>query len=263
MNIKFLGSGSAFVLGEENFHSNIIISKVSDCRTRRFLFDAGTTIAESLNYSKLEVTDLDAVFISHLHADHAGGVEYLAFKTYFGTFPFGKNKLTLVSHDHVLEEGWKNTWSGGLKSLSDHSATLQTYFNVNAMSNEDVFDFYGAKIHIFRTKHVSDFNYDLPSYGIMVKDNDQTIMITGDCKFYSILMNRYEEADVIFQDCEVADYPNPVHAQYHQLKTLPAEIKAKMWLYHYTTKGGQITLPDAVSDGFKGFVKRGDEFFNL
>jgi ribonuclease BN (tRNA processing enzyme) len=260
MNIKFLGSGSAFVLASENYHSNILISKEVNGIQKNLLFDVGTTIAESLHAGGYEPKDIDSIFISHLHADHAGGLEYIAFKTYFDTWPFGQNKIILVSHDHILADGWNTTWSGGLKSLRDCSATLHTYFKVHPMSHDDVFDFYGTDITIFRTKHVSDFNYDVPSYGIMIKDKKKKIMITGDCQFNSILMNRYEEADVIFHDCELADYSNPVHSQYHQLKTLPDKIKAKIWLYHYTTKNGEIELPNAVADGFLGFVNRGDTF---
>ena len=57
------------------------------------------------------------------------------------------------------------------------------------------------------------------------------------------------------RDCELAKYPNSVHAQYHELATLPADIKAKMWLYH-----NDGDRPNAVEDGFAGFVNKGDIF---
>jgi hypothetical protein len=47
-----------------------------------------------------------------------------------------------------------------------------------------------------------------------------------------------------------------VHAHYEELKELPAEIKQKMWLYHYSDG----VLPDAQADGFAGFVKPRQEF---
>jgi hypothetical protein len=40
------------------------------------------------------------------------------------------------------------------------------------------------------------------------------------------------------------------------LSALSAEIKRKMWLYHYQPG----PLPDAEKDGFRGFVKRGQTF---
>ena len=44
MKITFLGSGSAFVLGEENYHSNILIEDGDE----NLLYDAGTTIGDAL-----------------------------------------------------------------------------------------------------------------------------------------------------------------------------------------------------------------------
>ena len=43
---------------------------------------------------------------------------------------------------------------------------------------------------------------------------------------------------------------------FSELDTLPAEIKKKMWLYHY--QPGH--LPDAKEHGFQGFVKKGQVF---
>ncbi len=83
MTIKFLGSGSAWVLAEENYQSNILITKNVDGEDKNFLYDAGSTISESLNAQDLKVQDIDSLYISHLHSDHSGGVEDIAFKTYF------------------------------------------------------------------------------------------------------------------------------------------------------------------------------------
>jgi hypothetical protein len=66
----------------------------------------------------------------------------------------------------------------------------------------------------------------------------------------------YEQADVIFHDCETGGYPTPVHAHYEELLTLPLAIRQKTWLYGYQPG----TLPEATADGFLGFVKRGQAF---
>ena len=264
MKVEFLGSGSAFVLADENYQSNILLSKEVDGETKTFLFDAGTTIAESLNAKGYTPTDVDHIFISHLHADHAGGVEYLGFKTFFGTFPFGEKKPKLIGHKSILESGWDNTWKGGMKSIEGQMTTLETFFNTEYLEDNDAYNFHGTIIEIVQSVHIVDDRKIVPSYGIMFQDEDfGKVFITGDSQFAPHSMNSYyEKSDVIFQDCEIAEYPNSVHAQYHQLKELPSEIKAKMWLYHYTTNGGASTLPDAVADGFRGFVKRGEVFFD-
>ncbi|MGL5193292.1 MAG: MBL fold metallo-hydrolase, partial [Chroococcales cyanobacterium] len=70
MKLTFLGSGSAFTVGANNYHSNVLLE--SD-RGTKLLIDCGSDIRFSLHeagYSHLDITD---IYISHLHSDHAGG----------------------------------------------------------------------------------------------------------------------------------------------------------------------------------------------
>jgi hypothetical protein len=47
-----------------------------------------------------------------------------------------------------------------------------------------------------------------------------------------------------------------VHSHYSDLCTLPAELRRKMWLYHYNPG----PLPDVRAQGFRGLVQRGQCF---
>ena len=49
-----------------------------------------------------------------------------------------------------------------------------------------------------------------------------------------------------------------VHPDYDDLKRLDKNVKKRMWLYHYSDLGKN--MPDAVADGFAGFVKEGQSF---
>ena len=253
MKITFLGSGSAFVLGHENYHSNILIESNED----NLLYDAGTTIADALYNANITPFDIKNIFISHNHADHSGGMEYIGYKTYFIP-PFGSRRPILYGSYDILEELWENNLKAGMKSLTKATATLDTYFDVRYIT--DSFDVGDVNCTTIKTVHVEDDNGLMPSYGLFLNDSitNKKVYISGDSCCFSrrILMS----ADIIFQDCELAIYPNSVHTQYHELCTLPPEIKAKMWLYHYTTAGGTIELPDASKEGFLGFVKRGDTY---
>lgn len=257
MKLTFLGSGSAFTLGKENYHSNILI----ESEGKTLLYDAGTTIPDALDMQGYSVEDIQNIFISHNHADHSGGLEYVGFKRYFGTFPFGQNKPKLYGHHSVLDELWDNNLKAGMRSLQGETASLDTYFNVEYVPDSGHFHLTTElRCEIVQTIHVIDDRRFMPSYGLMLRmgPNGTQIFITGDSQLApNQMMSFYQRADVIYHDCELAEYPNSVHAQYHELNELPAEIKAKMWLYHYNLNGGAIELPDAVSDGFKGFVKRG------
>ncbi len=69
-------------------------------------------------------------------------------------------------------------------------------------------------------------------------------------------MKFYEQADVIFHDCETAPYKSGVHAHYSDLKNLEQKHYNKMWLYHYQSNPSQT--PE--EDGFLGFAKKGQVF---
>jgi len=261
--LKFLGSGSAFVTGKENYHSNILIESDNG---KKMLYDCGTTINDALDTAGVDVMDIDEVFISHLHGDHSAGLEFVGFKTYFSTFPFGDKKVKVISSENILTDLWKKQLSASMDSLETKSS-LDTYFEVSPIKEKkneygkykENFFFEDMEIIPIETIHSK-----MESYGIFIKKfgGMYDIFITGDTKFTpdNLLFN-YSNANIIFQDCEFAEYPNGVHAQFHELKTLPSEIKEKMYLYHYMLNGKTFEeLEKEVKDaGFVGLVRRGFE----
>jgi len=87
-------------------------------------------------------------------------------------------------------------------------------------------------------------------------------MIKEKQKLKENIFKAWDEADVIFHDCEFAEYPNSVHAQFHQLKTLSEDTKKKMYLYHYSLNGKtyEELEQEVLKAGFAGLVKRGQKF---
>lgn len=259
MKIKFLGSGSAFVSATENFQSNVLITE----KDSTLLYDCGTTISEALLYNKIELNNINNIYISHLHADHAGGIEHVAFKTYFSSFPFGENKPRLIAHPDIIIYGWEHTWKGGLESIQGKRNNLSDYFDITAHPTNGIFFFEGVEFLPVSTTHVKDDIKELPSFGLSWEYNKHKVFITGDCQLdFEKLKAYYEQSTIIFHDCEFMEYPNSVHAQFHQLEQLPSEIKAKMWLYHYQLNDIHIWELEqtVIESGFAGIVRRGQEF---
>lgn len=248
MNLRFLGSGGAFTL--ENFHSNLILTADNGMK---LLIDCGTDIRFSLKEAGLSYSDIHSIYISHLHGDHAGGLEYMGFVSYF-TPSFDRPELILSK---VLVNPLWNALGPSMGSVQGRIADLNDYFNVRPVGAKSQFVWNGINFQMVQTLHVNNGYAFEPSFGLMFEMNGKKVLFTGDTSYYpDQLSDLYSMSDVIFHDCENGPYKSGVHAHFEELATLPPEIRMKMWLYHTNDN----TEFDANVAGFKGYVKKGDVF---
>lgn len=255
MKLTFLGSASAFTVGMQNYQSNMLIQVDSDY----LLIDCGSDARHALHEQGLSGTEIGSVFCSHLHADHVGGLEWLAQLNFFAHDP--SQKLNLFVADDLVSDLWNKVLSGGLSSLENETASLQTFFKVHAieknLSEKRLFSWKNLSFEMVRVDHVCSNHQPLPCDGLYIQTKKKNIWITGDLKLnFGKLKYYYENADIIFHDCETKERRSGVHAHYDELCSLPLSIKKKIWLYDYSSN----TLPDAERDGFLGFVKKGQIF---
>jgi ribonuclease BN (tRNA processing enzyme) len=249
--LKFLGSGSAFTVGADNFHSNMLLINEQN---QKLLLDCGSDIRFSLYEAGLSYEDITDIYISHLHADHAGGLEYIGFSTKFNP---ACNKPNLYLSPDLAEELWDHTLSGGMKYIEGDIASLETFFHVRKLDCNNSFIWDDIAFKLVKVVHVQNRYSIMPSYGLFFRINHQNIFLTTDAQLrLEYLEEFYEKADIIFQDCEISHIPSKIHAHYQELLKLPKKIRNKMWLYHYQPG----ILPQAKKDGFCGFVKPGQIF---
>lgn len=247
MKIKFLGTGGFFTLN--NFHSNIVLESCG----KKLLIDCGTDIRFSLKAAGEDLDSIDSVYISHMHGDHIGGLEWLAYAKYFREV---KSKPTLYAHPTVMPLIWPHISSS--MTLQQSKTTLDTFFHVtptNAFSIGDV------DVQTVQTIHYHDGHDLMPSYGLFMTDRrtHSTVFLTTDTQFcLSHFRPYFDKANFIFHDCETYDWKGEkksgVHAHYSELKTLPLAYRSKVWLYHY--QDGELP----PKDGFGGFVQKGQGF---
>jgi ribonuclease BN (tRNA processing enzyme) len=251
MRLQFIGSGSAFTVGADNYQSNMILETDEK---KKLLIDCGSDAKNALFDLGISFKDLEGVYVSHLHADHVGGLEWLSFATYFE--PECK-KPHLYVPEALVYDLWENVLSGGLKSIENKEVYLSTFFKIEKIKNNKGFFWRDIHFKILQTMHVMSEQTIIPSYGLFFEIDGIKIFLTTDTQFCPHqIKDFYNAADIIFHDCETANWFSGVHAHYKELITLSPEIKKKMWLYHYNPG----PLPDSKSDGFRGFVKRGQTF---
>ncbi|UUZ95900.1 MBL fold metallo-hydrolase [Paenibacillus sp. P25] len=75
LHIQMIGTGSAFA--KRYYNNNALV------RTEGFtlLIDCGVTAPRALYELNVPLTDIDAVLITHIHADHVGGSRSLRSNT--------------------------------------------------------------------------------------------------------------------------------------------------------------------------------------
>ncbi len=254
MKLIFLGSGSAFVVGRENYQSNMILEAPDG---QRLLIDCGSDARHSLYDQGLTYKDIQDVYISHLHADHVGGLEWLAFKTKFDD---SCQRIRLHLSEQLVQPLWERVLSGGLCCLEGQCPLhLSTFFEVHPIPSNGHFMWHQVKCEIIQTIHTVCGYAIMPSFGLLLDVKGLSVFITTDTQLAPHqIQDIYRKAHLIFQDCETSAYKSGVHAHYQELLNLDPEIKKKMWLYHYS----EGALPDAKKDGFQGFVRKG-QLFNL
>ncbi|MFT4059724.1 MAG: MBL fold metallo-hydrolase [Legionella sp.] len=251
MKLLFLGAGSGLGRDLNNFQSNMLL--LTD-EGKKLLIDCGTDIRFSLMQARYLPKDIDAVFISHLHADHIGGLEWFALQR---KFVCQTPPSKLIIHKELASMLWEHSLSGGLKTLEDQEASLQDYFVVQKVADSNIYEWEGIHLTMVKTVHIHSNGEVMPSYGLVISYKRKKYFLTADTQFIPDILGKfYEEATIIFHDCETLLAPSGVHAHFNQLSTLASDIKKKMWLYHYND--GE--LPDAHAEGFCGFVRCGQVF---
>jgi ribonuclease BN (tRNA processing enzyme) len=251
LKMTFLGTGSAFTVGDDNYHSNILLQKNKDT----LLLDAGADVRFSLAEQNLSYQDIHNLYISHLHADHIGGIEWLALTTHFDENCTRKPRL--FAADKIITDLWRKSLCGGLQTLTAQVSTLDTFFDVQPVSDNGSFCWQDVEFKLVQEIHAYNNLKLMPCYGLIFEQGATRIFFTADTQYAPQQLHEvYREADIIFHDCETAVVKSGVHAHYSELIHVPAEFKKKMWLYHYNPG----PLPDAKADGFLGFVKKGQSF---
>lgn len=252
-----IGTGSAF--SKSLFQNNILIIKGKD----HLQVDCGTRTPEAFYRLGLPITEVHNFCITHSHADHVGGLEEVIL--------MGRYVTRRKPHIYITKNYQNLLWSQSLKG----GAALNERQNGKGLEFEDYWDTVrpravsgfnrethrfkvgGIDVHMFRTKHYPDnaisWKDSAYSVGLVI---DGRILFTGDTRFDPELIEEFcarFPIELILHDVQF--FPGGVHSPFDELKTLPADIRAKTLLMHYPDTYYNHAAKVAEA-GFMGFLSQ-------
>lgn len=217
MKIQMLGTGSAFA---KKFYNN---NALLETEGGVLLVDCGVTAPKALYELGKTFDEIDAVLISHIHADHIGGMEELAFQM---KFRFKRKPILYIAED-LAGILWEHSLRGGLEQ--DGNDSLDNYFDVRPLTPGVPAELLpGLTAELIPTRHIPNKR----SYSFLFNDE---FFYTADMVFSPDLLTHLVKdrgVKTIFHDCQLQS-PGTVHADLASLLTLPEEIQRITYLMHY------------------------------
>ena len=208
----------------------------------KLLIDCGYTIKPALQAQGLTLQDIDAVFITHVHADHMFGLERLANE---GRYKYRK-KARLMLHHELYDELWHQCLKGVLGKNGEGENELSDYFDLVLLHNDE-FELFGNQYQLHRVSHTPG----KVCFGVLI---NQSVFYSGDTVAVPELLMQLNP-ELIFHDVTLTEY-NPVHAPVHSLiRQYPEALRKKTYLMSYEDHWPEYQ--PMVEQHFAGFARQG------
>jgi ribonuclease BN (tRNA processing enzyme) len=218
-----LGVGDAF---SARWYSSCLLLEAAGARLlidcphpiRKILREAGET-AEI----PLDLDQISAVILTHLHADHASGIEGYAFYNHF----YLKRKAVVLAHPEVAKDLWEGHSRAGMCALVGQDGGLvpmaqEDYFDIRPLSETAAIAIGPFQVECRRTHHT------IFTTALRIRAAGRTLGYSADTSFDEGLIEWLSAADTIVHETNYG-----IHTPYARLAALPEPVRRKMHLIHY------------------------------
>ncbi|MDQ0088348.1 glyoxylase-like metal-dependent hydrolase (beta-lactamase superfamily II) [Paenibacillus anaericanus] len=217
LQLQMLGTGGAFA--KKYYNNNGLLY----CGNFTLLIDCGITAPLSLHQLGKSLDEIDAILITHIHGDHVGGLEELAFRM---KYVVGRKPVLYIA-DKLVSPLWDNTLRGGMEQ--DESTSLEDFFEVRLLTEGQSTPLCNdLTVELIQTPHIPG----KASYSLYINDE---VFYSADMIFQPDLLKHlvYERGcRKIAHEVQLTG-KGEVHTTLQELLSLPTEIQEKISLMHY------------------------------
>lgn len=217
IRLQMLGTGGAFA---KKYYNNNGLLYADDFT---LLIDCGITAPLALHQLGKSLTEIDALLVTHIHGDHVGGLEELAFRM---KFEVGRKPVLYIA-DKLVTPLWENTLKGGL--TQEGISSLDDAFEVRTLTEGTIHHLSPSlSLELIQTPHIPG----KASYSLYINGE---IFYSADKTFQPDLLTRLiqeRNCRKILHEVQLTGQ-GVVHTTLDELLTLPPEIRKKTLLMHY------------------------------
>jgi len=213
MRLTIIGSGDAFGSGGR-LQTALHLSSGA----RRILIDCGASTLIGMHRLGLKPSDIDAVFISHLHGDHFAGLSWLLIDALF----VSKRTRPLII---TGPRGVEARFVAATEALYPDMTTTTRPFDLNFVEYREGerIETAGAAVTPFEVRHPSG----APPYALRVEMDGKTIAFTGDTGWIESLCQAAKGADLLISECFQYDLKLDFHLDYRTIDANYQRLGAK------------------------------------
>src|SRR5215468_10035453 len=192
MRLTIIGCGDAFgALG--SLHTSFHVRSSAST----FLIDCGVTTLIGMRRLGLQPSDIDTVFVTHLHGDHFGGLPWLLLDARFVK---------------------------AAEALYPNSTTAEDFkFTFVEYEERKPLEIGGITVTPFEVKHPSG----APPYALRFNIDGKVVAFTGDTGWVDTLNEVAHGADLFISECFQYDVTLPIHLDYKAIDGNYQKLGAK------------------------------------
>jgi ribonuclease BN (tRNA processing enzyme) len=213
MKLQFLGCGDAFGSGGR-FNTCFFV----EAESATFLIDCGASGLIAMRRFGIDPNRIGTVFVSHLHADHFGGLPFLLLDAQL--YSRRSAPLTLVG-----PPGFHRRLMEAMELFFPGSSSVQRKFSteIHEIGVAETNTINGINVTTYQVEHASG----APALALRFACDGKVLAYTGDTEWTENLVPLGRDADLLIAETLFFDRQVKYHLDYRTLKANLGRIGAK------------------------------------